>query len=320
MDEPATCLAKRLSRKLQLAPPVAIEDVVELHADLVKAQIPIPGVDGVSLNVKSTRHRPRVVVNVDNPLTRLRFTLAHELGHIIIPWHVGTIVDSIDAPDGAADNAYIQMEMEANAFAAELLMPKAWIQDQVERTVDLAQVHSFISTQCGTSLWASSISLVNALSGNVVFAVFNNGVVEYSGRTEAAIAPRLARGTPYEPNLYPVADSHFFVTHNARSLHWWIFPEQLVLPTSDERGWRAILEDILNDLEERPEDWKHMQQAINGVIASANSLAKRRSNYSPEAIVAVAMQRFHGREKYEPYLDHPSFASFVVSRAKSFFA
>ncbi len=68
-------------------------------------------------------HR-RIVVRADEPTSRRRFTIAHELGH----W-VCQVADGHPAPvycrpldlSEAADRA---LEREANVFAAELLMPE----------------------------------------------------------------------------------------------------------------------------------------------------------------------------------------------------
>ena len=56
-------------------------------------------------------------------LTRRRFTAAHELGHAVL--HGDSMGEFIaDADIAEADEAETQREREANAFAAELLMPE----------------------------------------------------------------------------------------------------------------------------------------------------------------------------------------------------
>ncbi len=60
---------------------------------------------------------------------RQRFTLAHELGHV---WcrHDGTlVVDDVRTMNGATVSP---VEIEANAFAAELLLPRAGVERLVE--------------------------------------------------------------------------------------------------------------------------------------------------------------------------------------------
>jgi Zn-dependent peptidase ImmA (M78 family) len=75
----------------------------------------------------------RIVVNIDHPLPRRRFTAAHELGHYV--YHRDLIGDGIsDAAyrtndSGRYRNAKIRPrhETEANQFAATVLMPEALI-------------------------------------------------------------------------------------------------------------------------------------------------------------------------------------------------
>lgn len=50
---------------------------------------------------------------------RLRFTLAHELGHLAIPWHIG--IHGCE-PDPSASSSYDQ-EREADRFAGAMLLP-----------------------------------------------------------------------------------------------------------------------------------------------------------------------------------------------------
>ncbi|WP_405330783.1 ImmA/IrrE family metallo-endopeptidase [Leeuwenhoekiella sp. LLG6367-2.1] len=79
----------------------------------------------------------KMVINSTNSPVRRRFTMAHELGHFIL--HVDT--DS-NGNDIFVDNALVMFrkgggrlsnienrrEREANAFAANLLMPKSFVQ------------------------------------------------------------------------------------------------------------------------------------------------------------------------------------------------
>jgi Zn-dependent peptidase ImmA (M78 family) len=61
---------------------------------------------------------PLIFLNGDQPPVRLRFTLAHELGHHWMKH--GRMVDSVES----LNNRHDPKEVEANAFAAEFLTPK----------------------------------------------------------------------------------------------------------------------------------------------------------------------------------------------------
>jgi Zn-dependent peptidase ImmA (M78 family) len=70
-----------------------------------------------------------IAVNSKDPRTRQRFTIAHECGHLALKHRGDIFVDqSIRLNrDGGSGMAIDSMEIEANGFAAELLMPRAWV-------------------------------------------------------------------------------------------------------------------------------------------------------------------------------------------------
>lgn len=80
------------------------------------------------------RDRKVIVVNSAHSAARRRFTIAHELGHLLLhpgePIHVDQGA-RINLRDGASATAEEVDEIEANAFAASLLMPAAWLRRDV---------------------------------------------------------------------------------------------------------------------------------------------------------------------------------------------
>jgi Zn-dependent peptidase ImmA (M78 family) len=65
-------------------------------------------------------------VNGRDAAVRQRFTLAHELGHAYIGHDGSLVAETIETLGGGTTTPH---EIEANAFAAELLMPKAGIEE-----------------------------------------------------------------------------------------------------------------------------------------------------------------------------------------------
>ncbi len=71
-----------------------------------------------------------IAVNNRHSQRRQRFTVAHELGHYVLHWKAGEKATAF--VDGAlsfrrdvrSQTGELDVEMEANAFAAELLMPR----------------------------------------------------------------------------------------------------------------------------------------------------------------------------------------------------
>jgi Zn-dependent peptidase ImmA (M78 family) len=72
-------------------------------------------------------------VNLRHPPNRRRFTIAHEIGHLML--HADEIHIDEGFPfafrDEISSLAKDPAEIEANQFAAELLMPEAWLVNEI---------------------------------------------------------------------------------------------------------------------------------------------------------------------------------------------
>jgi Zn-dependent peptidase ImmA (M78 family) len=68
-----------------------------------------------------------IVVNKSHAMVRKRFTVAHELGHLFLHGYTAPHADRgflIRLRSARASDGTVAEEIEANQFAAELLMPK----------------------------------------------------------------------------------------------------------------------------------------------------------------------------------------------------
>ncbi|HSH80377.1 MAG TPA: ImmA/IrrE family metallo-endopeptidase [Herpetosiphonaceae bacterium] len=107
-------------------------------------------------------------VNENHHPNRQRFTIAHELGHYILHRDKARVfVDSKPVffrDEVSAEGIYLQ-EIQANAFAAALLMPAKVLRDQVTEPLnplldpfDEVTVHT-LATELGVSVQALTIRL-----------------------------------------------------------------------------------------------------------------------------------------------------------------
>ena len=82
------------------------------------------GKDGVPL-FKPSNQKPYTILynNYRKPYARIRWTLAHELGHVILR-HNSDFEETKLSRSGLTDAAYKVLDDEADAFAAELLSPE----------------------------------------------------------------------------------------------------------------------------------------------------------------------------------------------------
>ncbi len=87
------------------------------------------GFQGVSIRDPRKDLPPVMFVSADDPADRERWTVAHELGHIVLHHHIATVGDDED-----------EIEDEANAFAAEFLMPAHEIRHQLSSRTGLADL------------------------------------------------------------------------------------------------------------------------------------------------------------------------------------
>ena len=117
---------------------------------------------------------PKIILNSEIVFEpRRRFTVAHEIGHICIPWHTGVDLCSLDDPYVKLQGQQMvnTQELEANTFASELLMPTEWLKQTFELdTDDLSALVRQISEAANTSFMACFYALENVLpAGNLFF-------------------------------------------------------------------------------------------------------------------------------------------------------
>jgi Zn-dependent peptidase ImmA (M78 family) len=115
------------------APPVPVEKLASmLGADLAYA--PFEGEVSGMLARGEDGAPPLIGVNSAHANTRQRFTVAHEVAHLVM--HPGTpmFIDRFVRVNWRNGESNLE-EIEANAFAAQLLMPKKLVLDLVAEVV-----------------------------------------------------------------------------------------------------------------------------------------------------------------------------------------
>jgi Zn-dependent peptidase ImmA (M78 family) len=129
-----TAAAQLIARHAVTQPAVAIEAIAQAEGILVvRHRFEDGDVSGI-LYRDGDRHV--IGVNSAHPKLRQRFTIAHELGHRAL--HPGREI-ILDVPvrvnfrDKSSSTATDIEEIEANAFAAALLMPDKMIRDCIGR-------------------------------------------------------------------------------------------------------------------------------------------------------------------------------------------
>ena len=84
-----------------------------------------------------------IAVNSNHSPTRQRFTIAHEIGHFVLAHPGEMFVDKtlrqravVVRRDGRSSEGTDIDEVEANRFAAELLMPRDFVEEEVRKRLE----------------------------------------------------------------------------------------------------------------------------------------------------------------------------------------
>lgn len=120
--------AQRLLRKFQISgPPVPVDSIAAVE----DIQIVRSSGDWNESGFLLRQHGTTIIgVNSRNSPRRQRFTIAHELGHYCLHKGKPLIVDQsvmVNKRNDVSSQATSQEEIEANQFAAALLMPDPWV-------------------------------------------------------------------------------------------------------------------------------------------------------------------------------------------------
>lgn len=132
-----------------------------------------------------------------------RFSIAHELGHIVLG-HDG--VGTCTWKDKPPTERSPLIEQEANAFAAELLLPEARVRPRCEVSPVSLDVVSEIARDFHTSLVATSIRFAELSSERVAVVCSLRSRVRWVVQSEM-FWPEIERGKPVLP--WSVAYNYF---------------------------------------------------------------------------------------------------------------
>ncbi len=107
------------------------------------------------------------------------FTIAHELGHYLIPGHYEAVLSSGRHFSSSGFISADTYEEEADAFASELLMPWKLIETQIRAKRPGFESIKAISESCNSSLVASAIKFCEHSKECVAAVVSLNGTIEF---------------------------------------------------------------------------------------------------------------------------------------------
>jgi Zn-dependent peptidase ImmA (M78 family) len=115
---------------------------------------------------------------------RTRYSLAHELGHWLIPTHRPDAahgfecqLDDLHRVDEKEQNRRRRIEAEANRFASALLMPPRRVRSQMGGTPDLGDIVA-LTAQFGVSKEAMARAYVDASRETLAVLILHRGLIK----------------------------------------------------------------------------------------------------------------------------------------------
>ena len=324
-SRPELRLADRLAQNLDV--PVDIDALLREYADVIPVEMPISlDVDAVLIGLDGSLNRPRVIVNArrDPFGPRRRFTLAHELAHILLPWHVGTIGCLTDPGFGQMGLWTAQLEAEANRFAARLLVPQRWLQDSVVLAATPSEMFATLDN--------AQVSVLPALLRLVPELPYGWMIATGRGKAEGRVfrspgsfmpLPPMDTAQPFDVR----ADDTGLANLAGRSVEWWRWlpevPPDPELPAIGPRVRRPIAEVRRDQLREaatqllRAALEKHgmgdeMLPHFAGVTGAVNGSVRIRT---APAIDCALRQRFSSPSAEGAVVTEREFRSYLAARA-----
>lgn len=149
MNNPSD-LARKLIKVADLEPGFEIEELVERLGGRIE-YVWKPSIDAY---IQKDQDLFKIVVDSTKPVLRQRFSIAHELGHLLLHLNYGNneVWNNIEEADSRIFRfGHDAQELEANEFAAELLMPKKTFVTMAEKFsqegyFDLTKLSYFFKT------------------------------------------------------------------------------------------------------------------------------------------------------------------------------
>jgi hypothetical protein len=320
---PEQNLAARLFSDLGLTVPVDMESVFFQYADVEIDHIP-GSFEALLVRKPKGRTRPLLITSFGSTAnTRYRFTLAHELGHMMLPWQTGAMLCHASITYVVSEPIVRQMEAEANRFAAEFLVPHAWATEQLkdasgpvaERICNMsrdAKVSAEVALLASQRvLPADMMLLLTDASGEISMTATSNGsmfpsmpehgqVVDEGKleRSGALSKAKIGSRTVYVLNCSAAAVGEIF-THEIGGLSVDIIANILGEVEADESARKALL------------------YSVNGIVGYANNLVK---NTKDESVILAALRkrfiRFEERQDLAETISHHRFQAYLSAKAR----
>jgi len=181
--------------------PVPIEELAKAVNIIEFRELDADGFEGALLT-DANKNKGVILYKAGARDERRRFTIAHELGHFLMPSHKGNQqCTASDLRESRRGDDHQRREAEANRFAAGLLMPKPWFSRDMNRLGDADVAHvQVLAKRYGTSLEATSNRYCELTDDICAFVFAKDGVIRYVRPTSNFPRLSVRTGDPLPPD------------------------------------------------------------------------------------------------------------------------
>lgn len=321
-SDPAARCAATLADRLDLNPPIDIDAVAARYCDVEFLTWPY-ACDALAVGLASLR--PSVFIRRNNQgARRRRFTLAHELGHVVLPWHVGLtacvpVTTSFDAdPLGPAPVSKLltqtriaEQEAEATRFAGALLVPRRFIESHADTGGIGEAIRSLNRTNI--SAIAGILSLSQNLLPGFCFIIDEDEEGLRTVTSSGTSIPPSDDRRPLEARLRDKARDFGEAHVSGRRVLWYQLAVQteFVLP-EDARSTTQILRDSVAGTTP-PTEVPVLLMRINGIVGGILSKEERAQNEAQA--LSILEYRFGSDPELNHLLQQEDFCLYLCRKA-----
>lgn len=309
VSEPARRCATLIVERFDLKPPVEIRSLLNTFGCKVEFCAWPFTCDAVA---DLSAVPPAVFVNRSMPMLRRRFTLAHELGHVAMGWHLNTLMCDVGVE--AHDDPLVlrtDQEGEANEFASSLLVPHRFRKSITAGDPSIPQILTKLE-QAEVSASAGLIAIQPYLPPGVVLRTTSLSRPVISHATGQGIR-ELAYGGNWAELRQQAVESGS-VWHQNQTVFWYSFwNPQAPRADTDSRRSVQILRDAIAQTGLTGSALESLRMSVSGVIGAA--VGDTTVN-DPSQLLGIITQRVAVDNRFAPLADVPDFQLFLERKAR----
>jgi Zn-dependent peptidase ImmA (M78 family) len=193
-------LAEAIHEQLGDRPAAVPIEAIAIALDI--AEIRRESLTNIEAALITTRERDcgSILVNANSSRQRQRFSVGHELGHFLNPWHTQTATNGfycsrsdMIARTDTATNQYLRQEAEANAFAINLLAPRKRLRPYLSAGADLQNALK-VAAELDLSREAAARRYVELHEDTLAVVFAKDDRLIYAARCDGFPALRVKKG------------------------------------------------------------------------------------------------------------------------------